>query len=219
MENIYNFLNDLKRNNNREWFNENKDRYELAREEANAIFSSIAEELNRIDDFSPYKLYRIYRDVRFSKDKTPYKGHFAALFSRRQPNNRGSFYLQLKPEGSMIGGGFWSPNKEDLLSIRKAIEMEDELKTILNNKELKALVGSMDGEQLKTVPQGFDINHPRIELLRYKQFLLRRPLTDEEVFSTEFKDMVVKTYQTMQPFFEYMTDVLTTDENGESLIK
>ena len=69
MENIYNFLNDLKRNNNREWFNENKDRYELAREEANAIFSSIAEELNRIDDFSPYKLYRIYRDVRFSKDK------------------------------------------------------------------------------------------------------------------------------------------------------
>ena len=119
----------------------------------------------------------------------------------------------------MIGGGFWSPNKEDLLSIRKAIEMEDELKTILNNKELKALVGSMDGEQLKTVPQGFDINHPRIELLRYKQFLLRRPLTDEEVFSTEFKDLVVKTYQTMQPFFEYMTDVLTTDENGESLIK
>lgn len=218
MENIYNFLNDLKRNNNREWFNENKDRYELAREEANAIFSSISEELKRIDDFSPYKLYRIYRDVRFSKDKTPYKGHFAALFSRRQPNNRGSFYLQLKPGGSMIGGGFWNPNKEDLLSIRKAIVVEDELEVILGDKALQTLLGSMEGEQLKTVPQGFDINHPRIELLRYKQFLFRRPLTDEVVFSTEFKDIVIETYQAMQPFFQYMTEVLTTDENGESLI-
>lgn len=218
MKNIYNYLNDLKKNNNREWFNENKDRYELVKEEADAIFSGIADELNLLDDFSPYKMYRIYRDVRFSKDKTPYKGHFAALFSRRQPGNRGSFYLQLKPGGSMIGGGFWNPEKDDLQRIRKAIEADDELVDILENKHLKALMGRMEGEELKTVPRGFEIDHPRIELLRYKQYLLRRPLSDDEVFSPDFQDKVIETYKVIQPFFQYMTDVLTTDENGESII-
>lgn len=215
---VFEFLSALQQNNNREWFTENKAAYENAKDQAYAFFESVANELSTIDEFSKFKMYRIYRDVRFSTDKSPYKNHFGAIFMRRQPHNRGSFYVHLEPKNAFIGGGFWNPDKEDLLRIRKGIEAEDDLVLILNDPKLKADFGGLFGESLKTAPKGFDKEHPRIDLIRYKQFLLKRDFNDKDVFKAGFKDLVIDGYTTMQPFFQYMTDVLTTDANGESIL-
>lgn len=215
---VFEFLSALQQNNNREWFAENKEVYESAKEAAYAFFESISNELSKIDEFSKFKMYRIYRDVRFSADKSPYKNHFGAIYSRRQPHNRGSFYVHLEPNNTFIGGGFWNPDKEDLLRIRKGIETEDDLEIILNEPKLKKDFGGLFGEALKTAPKGFDKDHPRIDLIRYKQFLLKRDFSNKFVFEADLKDQVINGYQTMRPFFMYMTDVLTTNENGESIL-
>lgn len=215
---VFEFLSALQQNNNREWFADNKEAYENAKNQAYAFFESVAGELSKIDEFSNFKMYRIYRDVRFSADKSPYKNHFGAIFSRLQPHNRGSFYVHLEPNNTFIGGGFWSPNKEDLLRIRKSIEIEDDLEAILNDHQLKKDFGGLFGESVKTAPKGFDKEHPRIDLIRYKQFLLKRDYSNKVVFQPDFKDQVIDGYKTMQPFFLYMTDILTTNENGESIV-
>lgn len=215
---IFQFLLDLKQNNSRDWFEENKATYEKAKEEAATIFDAIYNELIKMDEFGKFRMYRIYRDVRFSKDKTPYKNHFSAIYMRNQPHNRGSFYVHLEPGNSFVGGGFFSPEKEDLLRIRQAIELEDDLEQILKDKQLKKELSGLIGEAVKTAPKGFDKEHPRIELLRHKQFILRKPFNDDEVFSEDFTQKVCKAYKVMQPFFFYMTDVLTTNANGESII-
>ncbi len=215
---VFEFLSALQQNNNREWFAGNKETYENAKNQAYAFFESVANELSNIDEFSKFKMYRIYRDVRFSADKSPYKNHFGAIFSRLQPYNRGSFYVHLEPDNTFIGGGFWNPNKEDLERIRKRIEIEDDLEVILNDFKLKADFGGLFGESVKTAPKGFAKEHPRIDLIRYKQFLLKKDFNNEAVFYQEFKNEVIDGYKTMQPFFLYMTDVLTTDANGESIV-
>jgi uncharacterized protein (TIGR02453 family) len=171
-----------------------------------------------LDEFSKFKMFRINRDVRFSTDKSPYKNNFGAIFMRLQPHNRGSFYVHLEPGKSFIGGGFWEPSKDDLLRIRQGIEMEDDLQTILNEPKLKKELKGLFGEALKTAPKGFDKEHPRINLLRYKQFLLKKDFDNASVFKPDFENQVIDIYKIMQPFFMYMTDVLTTDANGESIL-
>jgi uncharacterized protein (TIGR02453 family) len=215
---IFEFLSSLEQNNNREWFTENKKAYEAAKSQAQTFFESIANELSKLDEFSKFKMFRINRDVRFSTDKSPYKNNFGAIFMRLQPHNRGSFYVHLEPGKSFIGGGFWEPSKDDLLRIRQGIEMEDDLQTILNEPKLKKELKGLFGEALKTAPKGFDKEHPRINLLRYKQFLLKKDFDNASVFKPDFENQVIDIYKIMQPFFMYMTDVLTTDANGESIL-
>lgn len=217
-QSVFDFLSALQSNNNREWFAENKELYEDAKNQAYKFYESLANELAKIDEFGKFKMYRIYRDVRFSADKSPYKNHFGAIFMRLQPHNRGSFYVHLEPENSFIGGGFWSPNKEDLQRIRQGIEIEDDFQVLLEEPKLKKEFGGLFGEAVKTAPKGFDKEHPRIDLIRYKQFLLKKDFSDKSVFSPDFKNQVVDGYKTMQPFFMYLTDVLTTDANGESIL-
>lgn len=214
---VMEFLKDLGNNNNRPWFQENKDRFEAAKAEAHFLFREIELGLKELDEFHDPKFYRIYRDIRFSKDKTPYKDHFSAIFQRKQPENRGSFYVHLQPGSSFIGGGFWGPERDDLNRIRRAISMEDELEKILQNKEFKKAFGEMKGEKLKNVPKEYEKDHPRGELLKFKQFLIMKNYSDKEVLSDKFVENILKDYQIMQAFFYYMTDVLTTNENGESL--
>jgi uncharacterized protein (TIGR02453 family) len=211
------FLGELAINNNRPWFQENKEAFDLAKSEAEMLFESLDKGLKSIDEFQDYKFYRIYRDIRFSKDKTPYKDHFGAIFKRKQPQNRGSFYIHIQPGNSFIGGGFWGPERDDLVRIRKAIELEDDLEKILQNKDFKKNFGEMKGEKLKNVPKEFEKNHPRGELLKFKQYLIMKNYSDKEVLSDDFVDKVLADYQIMQPFFQYMSEVLTTNENGEYL--
>lgn len=214
---LFDFLNELKKNNNREWFTENKPFFEQAKKEADLIFKSVYEELLMVEELEPLKMFRIYRDVRFSLDKTPYKNHFSAQTGRKKPYFRGGFYIHLEPDNCFIAGGFFGPDKDDLFRIRQSIEYFDELEIILKNKKLIDSFGELEGDELKTAPKGFAKDHERIALLRKKQFLFRKQFSDKEIFEIDFPNKVAENYKVLLPFFNYMTEVLTTDENGQLL--
>ena len=213
------FIRELKENNNRPWFNDNKSRYQEAQAEMAALAESLIERMNEHDELEPVtgkkSLFRIYRDVRFSKDKSPYKTHLSGSLVRATKWRRGGYYFHVEPGASFIGGGFWAPNKEDLLRIRQEIAMDAApLRKIIAAPSFVETFGKLEGDQLKTAPKGFDRDHPNIDLLRYKQFLLSRSFTDEEVCSPDFVDKMNTAFQNMRPFFDFMSDVLTTDMNG-----
>ena len=214
------FLKDLKENNNRDWFADNKADFTIAQDNAKEIYASIREGLEKHDEIEKFKLFRIYRDVRFSKDKTPYKPHFAGSFSRKGKELRGGYYLRIRPGESFLAGGFWEPNKEDIFRIRKEIEMDDaEFRDILKGKDyIKYFGGTFQGDELKTAPRGFDKTHPAIDLIRKKAFIATRNFTDEEVLSKDFLVEVEKSFIALRPFFNLFSDVLTTNLNGESLL-
>ena len=165
-------------------------------------------------------MFRIYRDVRFSKDKTPYKPHFAGSFSRLGKHLRGGYYLRIRPGESFLAGGFWEPNKEDLFRIRKEIEVDaTEFREILEDKNFQHYFGNtFKGDELKTAPRGFDKEHPDVDLLRKKGFIAVRNFTDEEVLSSNFISEVDKSYKALRPFFNLFSEILTTNLNGESII-
>ena len=215
MQNVLDFLNKLQQNNNREWFVENKKSFEEAKETASNLFNAVYNELKLTDHLEPLKIYRIYRDFRFSADKTPYKNHFSMYMGRLQPNFRGGYYLHIEPGASFIGIGFFDPNKEDLLRIRKEIELDDELESILNSKDIIETFGTLQGDEVKTAPKGFDKTHERIALLKKKQFLLMHKFTDKEVLNSEFYKEAANVFKKSRPFVDYMTDVLLTNLNGE----
>lgn len=214
------YLIDLKNNNNRDWFAENKPTFIKAQDNAKALYAAIRESLEMHDEIDKFKLFRIYRDVRFSKDKTPYQPHFAGSFSRSGKHLRGGYYLRIRPGESFLAGGFWQPEKDDLLRIRKEIEMDaTEMRSILKDKDyVKYFGGRFEGEELKSAPRGFDKEHPDVDLLRKKGFIAVRNFTDAEVLDKNFMKELDKTYRALRPFFDYMSDVLTTNLNGESII-
>ena len=215
---LFNFLEDLSANNNREWFNANKDRYVEQNEVMKAFTADVHDKLSHHDEIEASRVYRIYRDVRFSKNKTPYKEHFAANFKRASKWKRGGMYLHISNEDSFIAGGFWGPEKDDLKRLRdEFVQDGDRLRTIINAPAFIKTFGQLEGEQLKTKPKGYDKDHPNIDLLRYKQFLLYRKCTKKEVLSSNFSQLVSDTFKEMRPFFDYMSSVLTTDLNGVSI--
>ena len=118
------YLKKLKINNNRDWFAEHKPIFIEAQNNAKELYAEIRNNLEKHDEIEKFKLFRIYRDVRFSKDKTPYKAHFAGSFSRLGKHLRGGYYLRIRPGESFLAGGFWEPNKEDLFRLRKEIEVD-----------------------------------------------------------------------------------------------
>lgn len=217
MQNVLDYIKKLQQNNNREWFVDNKKSFEEAKESANQLFNAVYDELNLSDSLEPLKIYRIYRDVRFSADKTPYKTHFSMYMGRLKPDYRGGYYLHIEPGNSFLGVGFFDPNKEDLLRIRKEIELDNELEDILNSKEIKNTFGNLVGDEVKTAPKGFDKNHERIALLKKKQFLLIHKFTDNEVLKPDFFKEAAKVFKKSRPFIDYMTDVLLTNLNGEKM--
>lgn len=215
----FDFLKELEKNNNREWFTENKERFKSHETVVKAFCNAAMENLNKHDQIEKLKIFRIYRDVRFSKDKTPYKAHFAGSFSRMGLERRGGYYLRIKSGETFLAAGFWEPNKEDLLRIRKELELDaSEFRTVINKKSFKEVWGELQGETLKTAPKGFDKEHSDIDLLRYKQFIFTRNFTDKEVLSKNFLDEVDSSFKAIRPYFDLMSSILTTNLNGESLI-
>ena len=141
----FDFLKRLEKNNNRDWFNENKKEFKEIETEVKQVYNQLYNMLNFHDDIDKLKMFRIYRDVRFSKNKLPYKTHFGGSFHRTKPNLRGGYYLHIQPnDESFIATGFWEPNKEDLLRMRKEFEMDDEEIQSSITKRLKKF-----GENLK----------------------------------------------------------------------
>ncbi|WP_139854755.1 DUF2461 domain-containing protein [Aequorivita sinensis] len=216
----FEFLLKLKGNNNREWMQENKKEY-LANEKLLKEFYSVVENnLNVTDEIARVKVFRINRDVRFSNNKTPYNVHRSVSFSRAGAHRRGGYYLRLEPGNSYMAGGFFSPEKEDLFRIRKEFELDSqEIREILTRKEFKKAFGGFNQENaVKTAPKGFNKDDENIDLIRLKSFFVTHKFTDEEVFAKDFKDKLLNHYLLLRPFFDYMSDVLTTDLNGESII-
>ncbi|UMB54949.1 DUF2461 domain-containing protein [Lutibacter sp. A64] len=215
----FDFLKTLKNNNNREWFTENKPQFQIEQLKVKKFYNALMERLKLHDTIDRFKFFRIYRDVRFSKDKTPYKTHFSGSFSRATKRLRGGYYLEINPEESFLAGGFWDPNKEDLFRIRKEFEMDTtEIRAIINSENFIKYFGKLEGTALKTAPRGFDKEHLDIDLIRMKQFIVIRKFTTKEVLASNFLDEVDASFKAMRPYFDYMSEILTTDLNGESII-
>lgn len=216
----FEFLKDLENNNDRDWFAENKKDYNLALNNAKELFAGINQNLELHDEIEKQKVYRIYRDVRFSKDKTPYNPRFAVSYSRKGKELRGGYFLQIKSGDSFLGGGFWQPEKEDLFRIRKEFELDaSEIREILAEENfIKYFGGKLEGDELKTAPKGFDKEHESIDLIKKKGFVAVRRFTDKEVMSKNFLNEIDASFKTLRPYFNLMSDILTTNLNGESLL-
>lgn len=213
------FLEQLKEHNNREWFTENKKIFKGHEQEVKNFFKAIESSLKTFDDIESHKIMRIYRDVRFSKDKTPYKPRFAGGFKRATLQLRGGYWLNIEPNNCMAGGGFYGPEPKDLLRIRKEFEIDDsEIRAIINEPIFKATFGEIQGEEVKTAPKGFNKDHKAIDLIKKKQFYVMKRFSDNEMTSPNAIDEITNVYKTLRPFFDYMSDVLTTNLNGESII-
>ncbi len=223
MKQTFDFLRKLDKNNNREWFQANKSLYERSHLEMIGFADNLIREMSNYDNIETpsgkRSLFRIYRDVRFGKDKTPYKTNWAGFMKRGTPALRGGYYYQIGIDQSFVMGGFFGPNSADLLHIRKQIAQDAEpLRDIILSKDFKTTFGELRGSQLKTAPKGFDREHPDIDLLRYKQFMIRHDFLNQEVQTKEFPKTVAHAFNQMRPFLDYMSDILTSDLNGRSLI-
>ncbi|MBV4356126.1 DUF2461 domain-containing protein [Pinibacter aurantiacus] len=214
------FLQQLSKHNNREWFANHKTLYTAAYDNMTLFADALLMKMimhDNIETLSGKKsLFRIYKDVRFSKEKTPYNIHWTGSFKRATKLLRGGYYYNIEPGNSFLAGGFWGPVPSDMKRIRDDIAYNTEgWDELLADKTFKKTFGKMHGEQLATAPRGYDKNHPAIELLRYKQFLLKHPFTDSEVTGNDFVQKANDVFKKMRPFLNLMSEILTTDANGE----
>ena len=215
-----NFLQALKTNNNRDWFQEHKASFKAIETDIKTLYQGIFDRLNQHDTVDKHKVFRIYRDVRFSKDKTPYKTHFGGSFHRQKPELRGGYFLHIAPDNdSFLAVGFWEPVSADLLRIRKELEIDaDEFRSVIQHPEFKSVWGELKGDSLKSAPRGFSKDHPDLDLIKHKSFIFTKAFTDQDVMQSDFIEAVDHAFRKVRPFFDYMSAVLTTDLNRESLI-
>src|SRR5210317_85911 len=185
---VLEFFKNLEKNNNRDWFNDHKKEFKTIEADVKKTYASLFNMLKTHDEVDQFKMFRIYRDVRFSKNKLPYKTHFGGTYHRKKPQLRGGYYLHIAPNNeSFAATGFWEPNTSDLLRIRKEFEMDDsEMRSIINSKSFKTEWGELLGDELKTAPRDFDKDHPAIDLIKKKQFIFVKKYTDSEVLADNF---------------------------------
>ncbi len=217
------FLKDLFANNNREWFNANKDYYLSAQQNVIDFVESVIAEMNTHDvlenESAKKSVYRIFNDVRFHKNKPPYNPHFAFSLIRATKFRRGGYYVNIIPGKTYLECAFFGPNPEDLKRIRMDIDRNyADWNKILGSKEMKKNFLPLSGKKVDSVPRGFTKDHPAIELLRHKQFIFRHDFTDKEVLSENFGKEISRTFKTARPWLDYMSEVLTTDLNGELIV-
>ena len=212
---VLDFLNGLKEHNNKAWFEENRSAYENAKTRFESFVDQLIGEYGKIEDLGGITakdcVMRIYRDVRFSKDKSPYKTNMSASIAPggKKSTSQG-YYLHVQPhDESMIAGGLHMPTPEQLARFRTAIDRDAaSFKTIINDKEFKKYFGALGGEKVKTVPQGYGRDHPEIELLRFKEIVVVHRLADEMVLSPKFSTHAIKTFTAMKPFLDYLNTIL-----------
>jgi uncharacterized protein (TIGR02453 family) len=218
LELILKFLKDINKHNDREWFEKNKSRYLEAKQKFDGLVGAILQQLIKFDEglsgLNPKKLaFRIYRDVRFSKDKRPYKTNMGAGFS---PNGKlvqePGYYLHVQPGNkSFVAGGIYQPDAENLGKIRQEIDYNsDKLKKIMNDKRFRKLFSDFDDfDKLKTMPRGFPKDHPHIEWLKHKSFIVSRPFTDKEVLDKKFVTLVASTSKTIKPLNDFIRESIS----------
>ena len=216
---IFRFFKKLAKNNNRKWFEQNKSEFKALETEVKQFGEALKDQLNQNDSIDRFKVFRIYRDVRFSKDKTPYKTHFGLTWHRTKPEFRGGYYLHLKPDDIFLACGFWDPAPADLKRIRQEIDLDgEEYRNLINAPAFKNIWGELQGNKVRTSPKGYAKDHPDIDLLRLKQHIFMIRYTEEEVTARDFMNRLDAAIQAVRPFVDYMSAVLTTNANGESLV-
>lgn len=208
------FLAELKENNNRDWFAANKPRYEMAKKEfeqfVDALIDLIASFDPSIAHFTAKDcVFRIYRDVRFSADKSPYKTHFGAHITsapkKSEIHTRAGYYIHIEPGATMLAGGAYVPESTWLKAIRQEISYNlEEFKGILNGKDFKQYFGEMDGEKLKRNPVNYPADHPAIELLKHKSFLATHKAEDRQVLAGDFLEHCGQVFKALSPFDRFL---------------
>jgi uncharacterized protein (TIGR02453 family) len=207
------FLKDLKKNNNKPWFEKNKNNYLAAKEDMEGFVVKVIEGLGKVDpDIAPLLpkdcVFRIYRDVRFSKDKTPYKTNMGAYFNKGGKKAfTAGYYFQCEQGRNMIGGGLWMPMASELNKVRQEIDYNfGEWTKIISHRNFKKYFpGGIDGiELLSRPPKGYDAENPAIEFLKMKSFVVTRFLTDAEVQSKTLLKETLKTFEAMKDFISFL---------------
>jgi len=209
------FLKELSENNNREWFQANKERYNHVRSEFELFINILIPELSQIDPEvkgleAKECLFRIYRDIRFSPDKTPYKINFGAYMARGgRKSEFAGYYFHLEPGSSLLAGGVYLPQPPVLKAIREEIyHNTDEFLHIIKNPTFKRYFPEMDGEKLKTAPQGYPNDFEQIDWLKYKSYSLVAPLSNKALSSDNLVQEVCNVYRIMKPFNDFMNRVI-----------
>jgi uncharacterized protein (TIGR02453 family) len=208
----FQFLRSLRRNNRRDWFQPRKEIYETqVRAPMAELVTAVNAELARwAPDYihEPERaIYRVYRDTRFSSDKTPYKTHIAAVFPKRgmDKHGAGGLYFSVSPEEVEVAGGVYMPPAENLLAIRShLVENYGEFRRILRSKKLLALMGELQGEQLSRVPKGFAADHPAADLIRYKQWLFYVLLDPAIALTPRLFDEIISRFRVLLPVVEFL---------------
>ncbi|MFN3841006.1 MAG: DUF2461 domain-containing protein [Cyclobacteriaceae bacterium] len=213
---ILKFLKDIARNNNRDWFEKNKPRYVEAKNLFDDFLEALHNELLKFDGslagLNPRKqAFRIYRDVRFSKDKRPYKINMGAGFSAHgKMEQEPGYYFHIEPGNCFVAGGLYMPNAENLAKVRQEIDYNAEvLLKILNAKSFRKYFSGLDDfDRLKTAPKGYPKDHPQIELLRNKSFVASHPFTDRQVNDTKFVKRVAEVCRAVKPMNDFLKTAL-----------
>jgi uncharacterized protein (TIGR02453 family) len=208
---LFPFLIDLKLNNNREWFATNKGRYEKEKKLFDSLIIDLIQEFKDFENMDGVQLkdcsFRIYKDVRFSKDKLPYKTWFSASFSEGgRKSGLMDYYLHLEPGNkSFLGGGMYAPSPDQLLKFRQEIDYNAQnLKNIIYAPEFMIRFGEAEGDSLKNAPKGFEKEHEDVDLLRKKQFFFWQKFTDEEVTNDQFIPHLMQSAKILKPFLDYL---------------
>ncbi len=214
-QDTYQFLTALQQNNNREWFEKNRKSYLKAKEDfeafVNLLIKNIGQYENLTDLAAKKCVFRINRDIRFSRDKTPYKKNMSAVIvqgGKKSPYH--PFYLHIQPGGgSFVAGGAWEPTAEQLAKLRQEIDYNaGGFKKIFDHPDFKQSFGRISGDSLKTSPKGYSSDHPEIELLRLKQFIVQHRVTDEQLLQEDFARYATEKFLHMQPLLHFLNSIL-----------
>lgn len=215
MKKVLQFLQDLSQNNNKEWFHANRSRYEESRDTMLFVTEVLINEIRKFDPeisvMNPKDcMFRIFRDVRFSNDKRPYKTNFGIFISKGgRKSMYAGYYLHIEPGSSFVGGGIYMPAAEPLKAIRSYLASHgDEFLELINNKDFKSVYPEMHDHQLKTAPKGFPKDHPYIDLLRYKSIVFSNRLDNKLIISEKFIESMVNSFRQLQPVNEVINQAL-----------
>jgi len=208
------FLKDLTKNNNRDWFEENRNSFEAAKKDFESFIEIVLKKYSpRDEDITTLKakecLFRINRDVRFAKDKSPYKNNMGASISRGGKKSLfAGYYFHCQPGKSFAGGGVWMPEAQETKKIRQEVDYcLGEFKSILGSKKFKSVYGELERSEeyaLVNIPKGYEKDNPAAEYLKLKSWIAMRPLTDAELTSKALEKIVLEAFDTLRPLVKFL---------------
>ena len=209
----FNFFKQIEENNNKPWFENNRPLYEAAKANFLEFMEVLLPKIRTIDQIveKDLKKYasRIHRDIRFSKNKSPYKNNISSLIERELDYKKCPFYIHIQPNGSFMGAGVYQPDPALLKRVRQEIDYNSsELHKIIGKPSFKATFGKITGDSLVRPPKGYEEDNPNIELLKLKFYIVRKDFSDEEVMSPDFVDNLAELYREAIPFFEFLDNAI-----------